>query len=665
MQSEIANLIKEANGSSSGLQEKKYTTHYGVNRLADKLSQPDEYFYTLRNCYVSKQNLILQRNGYDSVTTSAVATSAELLTNTDFEAGDPPTGWTSGTGTFSSSTTYAHGGTKSYKIIQTSGAAVGHQHVSWSTYWRGKTVRATGWVRTATADVARINIYDGVGTTNSDYVVTAQLNGFVQLTVTRTISNSATELTFQCEVAGAGTAYFDDVSLVEVSTLTKIRKLFEYENAAGGRTIIGRGGSTWARLGATTWTILDSARASDAYGQICQFTYYGVMTDGGRARKFNSTWTVSDVDTTYAPEHSSCCHTHNHRLILNDDDNPLSFYIGKVDEIATDPFDTSTNDAAIINLANVVPVGDKIIGFSSYLSNYLIIWMRRHIVVYDLPTITANIKLQQVIRTGCLSYDGIIYTQSGDILYPNETGYKSFVQSFVTQSVLDIKDETALIGPYYRSVIPNLGDTRDICGVNYTTLDHSIFKLPMSSPELWIMSEDLKVATGGKGNIAGYYTEINPYSFLVDREDRLLFGGGDGILYQMDTGTNDLGSAIQIEIQKTGISFGNQSIYKKPKEFECVIESTKSATLNLKYDFGVFGSTASTEQLFAYVTGGGLWDVALWDVDLWNASGQNLLRSRNMLGRGKFMNLKLTHATLDAVVKIPYFILRYLNLGVD
>jgi hypothetical protein len=231
---------------------------------------------------------------------------------------------------------------------------------------------------------------------------------------------------------------------------------------------------------------------------------------------------------------------------------------------------------------------------------------------------------------------------------------------------LDIKDETSLIGPYYREQIQKVSEYRDIIGVNYKALDHSIFKIPATNQtELWVISEDLKVATGGKGNIAGYFTGIDPYSFVVDATDRLLFGGSDGHLYQMDSGTNDNGTTIQIEIWKTGMYFENQSIYKKPKEFEAAIESTKSLTLNLTYDYGVFGSSSSAEQIPITINSGALWDIDLWDVALWGASGQVLVRSRNMLGRGKFMNLKLTHATKDAIIKIPYFIIRYFPMGVD
>jgi hypothetical protein len=183
--------------------------------------------------------------------------------------------------------------------------------------------------------------------------------------------------------------------------------------------------------------------------------------------------------------------------------------------------------------------------------------------------------------------------------------------------------------------------------------------------EIWVISEDLKVATGGKGNIAGHITGIDPYSWVVDSSDRFLFGGSDGHVYQMDHGSDDNGTAISIEISKTGINFGNPSIYKKPKEFEAVVETTANCKINCSYDYGIFGSVGYNDLIDVTVRVGGLWDVDLWDVALWDATGQNLIRSRNLLGRGKFMNLKLTHAMKGAIIKIPYFILRYQNMGVD
>lgn len=504
------------------LQEEVFNQHLGINRLADRLSQPPGYFYTLRNCFVTKQNYVQQRNGTLKLTTTPLT-------------GSP-----------------------------------------------------------------------------------------------------------------------------------KIRKLFEYENNSGGRTIIGRGGTRWARFdGVNSWIDLDTGRASDAYGQACQFLGYLIMADGGKLRYSDASWSVANVDNTYLPANSSTCHTHNFRLVTNDDANPLMVYLSEVGILSFNT--TAGHTGTTLDLSAVVPVGDKILGYSTYLSTYLVIWMRKHIVVYNVPTTNANIALQQVIKIGCISYNGVINPDSGDIMFPSESGYKSFVQSFNTTSILDVKDETALMGPYYRSAIATLSDARDISGVYYSGLNHSYFTFPFASAmEIWALSDDLKNITEGKGNVAGYFTEITAYSFLQTANRNLYFGDNAGNLWQMDTGTDDNGSAILMEAAKTALTFGASSNYKRLKEFEALFEATKTLTLTLTYDYSTTGLTSGALTKTATVTTQtSLWDVSLWDVSYWDASGDLLYRTRDLLGRGKLVNMKISHNTLGAQLRFPYWIMRFFMEGMD
>ena len=449
---------------------------------------------------------------------------------------------------------------------------------------------------------------------------------------------------------------FTRVTSAALTGTPKIRKLYEIENSSGGRTVICRGGTRWARLSGTTWTDLDTGRGSDLYGQICQYNNEFYMADGGTLRKSTMAFSVSTISTTNVPTKVSAVHTHNHRLVINDDDNPLNVIISKVDSV---DFDTSSNDAVIINIGKLIPGGDKILGYSTYLQTYLVIWLRRHIVIYNLPTVYDDISVQQVIRgTGCISFDGVIPVGK-DLWFPSETGYKKLSYVIGNPDVLDMDDVTRLIGPYFRSSLASLTDVRDINAVYYQNLDHVYFTLPFTSDhEIWVASQDLDKITKGKGNIGGGpYTGITSYSMLYTKGRVLYFGGSDGHLYQLDNGTNDNGSPITFSAQKTGLFFGNPKIFKAPREFEGLFQATADLTATLSYSYETSGLNAGNlADNITIDTQSSPWDTSLWDVSYWDASGSILFKSRNLVGRGKVMNLSVSHSTLDAQLRFRNWI---------
>lgn len=455
----------------------------------------------------------------------------------------------------------------------------------------------------------------------------------------------------------------DDWSADTIGASTKIRKLFEFENKTGGRTIIARGGSAWYRYDSNgNATALDSGRGSDVKGQCAQFNNELVMCDGGAPRKSDASWSVSNVGAS-APSLASAVHTHNHRVIMNSDSNFLEAYCSKVDSL---DFDTTGNDAIILNLSKIIPEGDRIVGFSSFGVTFLVIWLTRNIVIYDLSTVTDEISLNKVIRgLGCISYDGIIYSPDGDIWFPSESGYKSLKEVYVTQQTASIGNVTALIDPYFRSAIQSVSDKTDINGIFYRRLNHGYFTFPFASaPETWVVSKDLQESTNNKGNIAGHFTGITSYSFVERKNGDLLFGSSDGRIYKMDFGTNDNGSAISFSCKKTGLYFGNPKVFKAPKEFEMLLEASASLTAYLDYSYGTQDSfTGVQTEPIAIDVQNSYWDEALWDVSYWDAAGQKLHKSRNMLGRGKVINVELRHNTLNAQIKFPYWIFSMIFMG--
>jgi hypothetical protein len=448
---------------------------------------------------------------------------------------------------------------------------------------------------------------------------------------------------------------YTKITASSIGATTKIRKMFEYESNAGAKTLIARAGTAWYRLSGDTLISLDGSRTNDVYGQAAQYNGKLYMADGGTLRQMTAAYVVT-IPSASQPSTVSCVHTHNHRLIVNDDANPLQTACSKVDEL---DFSTAVDDAIILDLSLSIPGGDKIIGYSTFLENFLVIWMKRHIAIYYLPTTFNDIALQQIIDVSVLSYDGIVAV-GNDLYFPSDSGYKSLIASVGTRNVMDLNDVSKHLDPYYRQMIGTLSDARDINAVFYPKLNHVYFTLPFTnSPEWWVISKDLESATGGKGNIGGGpYTGMTAYSFCLLKNGYLYFGGSDGHIYRFNNGTNDNGAAIYFDARKTGMYFKNPKLNKAPKEFEAFLKATNDLVATLYHDFGITGSTdiVTTEDI-TIETVSSLWDEAEWDVAEWDADGQKLVNTRNLLGRGKILNLGLRHNTKDALLSFPYWII--------
>jgi hypothetical protein len=145
-----------------------------------------------------------------------------LLTNGDYEIGDPPTGWilTQGgtTSSFSRSTTQVKTGSYSAKLINelNQWAFIHQSDIPSPAYYRNRKVTLGAWLWVNTPNRVRVSIYDGVGETASSYHTGDST--WQWITVTRLIAATATTLDAFSLVITSGaviTAYGDGAICVE------------------------------------------------------------------------------------------------------------------------------------------------------------------------------------------------------------------------------------------------------------------------------------------------------------------------------------------------------------------------------------------------------------------------------------------------------------------
>lgn len=124
------------------------------------------------------------------------------------------TGWTGAVGAQSATTPYE--GQYCWTVTSSLNGKYASQSLDWDDSYKGQSFTVGGWVKisSGTNSNARIDIYDGIGTTSSNATVSAS---YQYLSVTRVLNAAATQLTirlFLTNTHGSSrTAYFDSLTI--------------------------------------------------------------------------------------------------------------------------------------------------------------------------------------------------------------------------------------------------------------------------------------------------------------------------------------------------------------------------------------------------------------------------------------------------------------------
>ena len=116
--------------------------------------------------------------------------------------------------------------------------------------------------------------------------------------------------------------------------------------------------------------------------------------------------------------------------------------------------------------------------------------------------------------------------------------------------------------------------------------------------------------------------------------DRLYFGGNDGVVYEADRGGSDNGEPIECELRTAFNYFGNSGSWKSFPLAQTIIATDRRVdpALDLDCDFaqGMLDSGSPVASPLDVAT----WDVATWDVDEWPAENVTLTEWRVTNGEG-------------------------------
>lgn len=236
-----------------------------------------------------------------------------------------------------------------------------------------------------------------------------------------------------------------------------------------------------------------------------------------------------------------------------------------------DPAEWKTGTSGYLNISEVVPNNDPIIGLASH-NGFLVIFCEKHIVIYRNPVDPSQLVLEDVISgVGCIARDSIVSIGT-DLMFLSSTGVQS-LQRVVQEKSLPFRDVSKNVRD---ELLVNVASevTKNIKATYFPTDAFYLLALPSTG---FTYCFDTRGVLENGGARVTIWKQIEPTAFCVTQDRQLYIGKAgyigkynlyedNGATYRMSYFTNyfDFGSATTNKILKrvnvTAIGGSNQPI---------------------------------------------------------------------------------------------------------
>jgi hypothetical protein len=429
--------------------------------------------------------------------------------------------------------------------------------------------------------------------------------------------------------------------------------IYEAKWDAGGTDVIIREGTRWAKYdGVDSFDNLDTGRSDGVRGMCAMFANTLIMVDSGVPRKCTSSYSVANLSTDAAmPTDATAVHVHQHKVWLNSIANPMRAYYSKTDGPTAADGWSAAGDAGYLDFSQILPFGDKLLGFATFSQMFLVFIFTRHVIVYTCGTDPSAFSIQQVIPLNCISGHGVQQV-GNDLAVASQEGLNSFKASLANQD-LDVDDLSRYIAPLYRDLVSALAD-RTVVSLGFShRLNHIYVCIPGADHTILVYSVDIQ-------NFVGVWTGYKCYA-ICERVDGTMLIAGDGYVYTMNSSYADDGVKIDFQYDFPALYAKDPNSNKAFRQIEglCRYEGNPLLTFDYSYAVDVVSGAMSPIQLQLTQNGGTLWDEGEWDASDWDINGIERLFTSNVLGRGKQMLMSISNSVLNSYIEIPYLLLRY------
>jgi hypothetical protein len=262
--------------------------------------------------------------------------------------------------------------------------------------------------------------------------------------------------------------------------------------------------------------------------------------------------------------------------------------------------------SGLIDIESVVGNNDEIVGISSH-NNYLIIFCRNNIVIYNSPNDPTNLTLADVVTgVGCIARDTIQQTGT-DLIFLSNSGVRSFNR--VTQEKsMPMRDLSMNIRDDLVTYIA--GETlTEIKSVYFERDAFYLLVLPSLQQSFYF---DLRQTLENGAARVTTWTGFIPKALCKTRDRNLYLGmaGGVGKYF----GYTDNGASYRLEYYTSNIDAGEPYSLKLLKKASMVIIASGSQDVIFKYGFDyqtVYSSRTFTKD---FIGGSAEYNIAEYNI---------------------------------------------------
>lgn len=253
--------------------------------------------------------------------------------------------------------------------------------------------------------------------------------------------------------------------------------------------------------------------------------------------------------------------------------------------------DLGSAGSGVLNLEKVVPGGDKIVALAEH-NNFLVVFCRYSIVIYNNADNISNIALQDIIENvGCIGRD-TVQSIGTDIIFLSDGGVRTLSRT--------IQEKSAPI----RDISINVRDQL----LNFITLENELlyrsvyyerdaFYL-LSLPSIgFVYCFDVRAFLENGASRVTIWNSISPKAMAVTYNRRLLLGKDNGIAEYKNY--QDNGLPYTFTYYTPYIDFGAPSISKMLKKIVVTIFGANETALDIRWAFDYSSGYKSIQVITA------------------------------------------------------------------
>ena len=262
--------------------------------------------------------------------------------------------------------------------------------------------------------------------------------------------------------------------------------------------------------------------------------------------------------------------------------------------------------SGLIDIESVVGSNDEIVGISSH-NNYLIIFCRNNIVIYESPQDPTNLTLTDVVTgVGCIARDTIQQTGT-DLIFLSNSGVRSF-NRVIQEKSMPLRDLSANIRDDLVAYIS--GETlNNIKSIYFERDAFYLMVLPNLKQAFYF---DLRQQLPNGAARVTTWENFLPKALCKTRDRNLYLGmaGGIGKYY----GYSDNGASYRLEYYTSNIDAGEPYSLKFLKKASVIVIASGTQDIVFKYGFDY--KTTYTSRTFTkdFIGGSAEYNIAEYNI---------------------------------------------------